>query len=202
MKFSKKYLIISIILLLQFSMASCTFQIDGGEKEDSSEFIDGVDGWRIEGDAKGDTGVIPNFSPIKGLDDSGYIYAIDDAVGGVWYFVAPSKYLGNKSEYFNGKLEFWLIQDSEMKKQFDDEDLIIKGDNGEMITYKHETYPTKEWTHYEVTLGGDKWLDEKGEIATEEKIKKVLTNVTKLMIRGEFEDGNDTGGLDGVHLLK
>ena len=173
------------------------------ETSNSSDFVTGVDGWTIEGDAKGGTGVIPNFSEINGVGNSGYIYAKDDVTGGVWYFVAPSKYHGDKSTLFNGKIEFYLIQDSSMTNQFDANDVIIEGTGGEKLILKHESYPTNSWTQYKINLNTDsQWLDENNNIASDEKIKRVLSIVSKIMIRGEFEDGEDTGGLDGFKFIE
>jgi len=173
------------------------------ETSDSSDFISGVDGWKIEGDAKGSEGLIPNFSEINGLGNSGYIYAKDDATGGIWYFVAPSKYYGDKSKFFNGKIEFYLIQDSNIANQFNANDIIIEGTSGKKIVYKHNNYPAKTWTKYQINLNSDsQWVDENGNIASDDTIKSILSNITKLMIRGEFEDGQDTGGLDGFKFLK
>ena len=169
----------------------------------SSDFVSDVDGWRIEGDAKGSQGVIPNFSEINGVGNSGYIYAKDDATGGVWYFIAPSKYHGDQSKFFNGKIECYLIQDSNMVNQFNNDDLIIQGVSGKKIIYKHENYPAKTWTKYQINLNSDsQWVDENGNITSDENIKTVLSNITKIMIRGEFEDGEDTGGLDGFKFMK
>ena len=199
------------IFKILLSALIVTLSIGCGDSDDeevketinSSDFISGVDGWKIEGDAAGSTGVIPNFSEMNGVGDSGYIYAKDDATGGVWYFVAPSKYHGDRSKFFNGKLEFYLIQDSNIANQFSANDIIIEGSSGEKIVYKHEAYPAKTWTKYEVSLSTDsQWLDKDGDIASDEKIKTVLSNITKIMIRGEFEDGEDTGGLDGFKFIK
>ena len=173
------------------------------ETDNSSDFITGVDGWKIVGDAKGSTGVIPNFSEINGVGDSGYIYAKDDVTGGVWYFLAPSKYHDDKSKFFNGKLEFYLIQDSRLANQFKDEDIIIQGASEEKIIFKHESFPTKSWTKYQILLNSkSNWLDEVGNAASNEKIKKILSHVTSIMIRGEFETGADTGGLDGFKFIE
>jgi len=199
-------LFISLISVAIIGCSETTEEEDKGsstETSNSSDFITGVDEWTIEGDAKGGTGIIPNFSEINGVGNSGYIYAKDDVAGGVWYFVAPSKYHGDKSALFNGKVEFYLIQDSSLANQFDADDIIIEGTAGEKIVLKHESYPTKSWTQYQVSLNTDsQWLDENNNIASNEKIKSVLSIVSKVMIRGEFETGEDTGGLDGFKFIE
>jgi len=169
----------------------------------SSVFISDVNGWTIEGDAQGVEGVIPNFSQTNGVENSGYIYAKDDASGGTWYFIAPDKYSGDLSKFIDGKLEFYLKQESNIKKQFEDNDIIIEGLLGEKIVYNYELYPTKEWTKYEIDFNVDSlWIDENNDTASNEKIESILSNITKIMIRGEFEDGPDIGGLDEFRLFK
>lgn len=200
-------LLFTLISILLFGCGESTDEKDNDNKTEetsnSSDFISGVDDWTIEGDAEGGRGLIPNFSAMNGVDNSGYIYAKDDVAGGVWYFVAPSKYRGDKSIFFNGKIKFYLIQDSDMSNQFTAKDVIIENISGEKIVYTHEAYPAITWTKYEINLNTDsQWLDENGDIASDEKIKDTLSNISKLMIRGEFESGIDTGGLDGFKFLK
>jgi hypothetical protein len=183
--------------------SSTTDPVPAEETEIISDFATGVDGWKIEGDGQGSTGVIPNFSELNGVGNSGYIYAEDDVTGGVWYFVAPSKFYGDKTAFFNGKIEFYLIQDSAMSNQFFYEDIIIEGTSGQKIIYNFENYPTKEWTKYEINLNTDsQWLDEVGTPISDDMIKSILSDITKIMIRGEFESGSDTGGLDGFQFVK
>lgn len=170
-----------------------------------SLFKDNAEGWKIVGDAQGGYEEA-SFSPDGGVI-SGYIYADDDVAGGVWYFAAPSSYQGNKLEYYGATLGFSLFQDSSMSDQFEREDIIFR--NGDkQITYVHsvEDYPGLEWTSYSVKIGfGQNWLKgdyNSGELATEADIKEVLSNVTDFWIRGEFESGPDTGGLDKVIIDK
>lgn len=183
---------------LAISLSSCKKDEEKPtENSNSTEFYEGTDQWKIEGDAQGGEVFDPSYSPIEGLDNTGYVYAEDDVAGGVWYFVAPSKYRGDKSKYFNGEINFWLIQVSALADQFNDEDVIIEGGANEKLIYYHNSYPGATWTNYRIVLNNSSgWLDENGTLATNDKIKSVLSNITKLSIRGEFENGSDTGGLD------
>jgi len=205
---SKTENILNVLLasLISLIAIGCTDDRDeeaAEETSNSSEFLTGVDGWTIEGDAEGGTGVIPNFSEINGVGNSGYIYAKDDVAGGVWYFVAPSKYHGDKTIFFDGKVEFYLIQDSSMQDQFFADDLLIEGVAGERIALRFDSYPKENWTKYQFFLSSkSQWRDESDNIASNNKIKRVLSSVSKIMIRGEFEDGPDTGGLDGFQLIE
>jgi len=203
-----KRLSIYLILTMSLVLFGCPCSIIDEpieETENTTDFISGADGWTIEGDAHGGEGLIPEFSDVNGLDNSGYIFAKDDVAGGVWYFVAPEKYLGNKSAFFNGMMRYWLIQKSARTYQFLREDVIIEGISNEriVINLPMENFPDTIWTKYQFTFNeSEAWVDENNQAATNQKIKSVLSNVTKLKIRGEFEGGPDTGGLDGFALIK
>ncbi|EPR70946.1 PKD domain-containing protein [Cyclobacterium qasimii] len=172
------------------------------EVEVASGFGDDADGWTIVGDASGGSNIDAAYSPFAGLDDSGYIYAEDKVTGGVWYFNAPNKYLGDKVGFYGGALTFWLIQDSNMRNQFNSKDVIIRG-NGKEMVYYHDVYPSKSWTSFTVPIdvvGG--WVDTAGEALTKEEMEEILAEVTSIWIRGEFETGADTGGLDQFEMIK
>ncbi len=201
-----KYLKSVIILTALFLFVACSSDDDSStpapnEPIVSSFFENDAEGWKIVGDAQGGY-VEPSYSPDGGVI-GGYIYADDDVAGGVWFFSAPSSYKGNKLDYYGATLEFNLFQDSNMSNQFEFDDILFR--NGDLqITYLHDqsNYPTGEWTPYSIPIkSGSGWLlgdYQSSEIATEEDIKEVLSNVTEFWIRGEFESGRDSGGLDKV----
>ncbi len=167
-----------------------------------SAFDNDADGWTIVGDAQGGSNLEASYSPFKGLDDSGYIYADDDVAGGVWYFSAPSKYLGNRSAFLGGELSFWLIQDSRMNNQFEARDVVIGG-NGTEISLRFESFPALTWTKYSIKLDASEgWLNESDQAATSAELTAVLGNMTSLLIRGEYQTGPDTGGLDQFEMKR
>ena len=168
-----------------------------------SQFKSDAEGWTITGDAQGSYSAA-SYSPDGGVFD-GYIYADDNVQGGVWYFTSPSDYHGKKSEYYGATLKFSLFQKSNRSNQFESDDIIFK--NGDLqITYVHKKvdYPGTEWTDYSVKISKDHWLKggyNSGIMATESEIRAVLSHVTQFSIRGEFESGPDTGGLDNVKII-
>ncbi len=199
----------SLILIMVLAIASC-----GKDDEQvivkvpaiNSDFDSGNDEWKIEGDANGGqvTDINPEFSSADGVDNSGHIFAVDDVAGGVWYFVAPSKYRGNKSEYFGGVLQYYLRQSS-IDSQFDADDIIIETANNEAIIYHYPTgtFPNVEWIKYDVRLDESaEWVDLTGQPVSNDQIKAALSNIVKLRIRGEFRSGQDTGRLDSFSFLK
>lgn len=160
-----------------------------------STFDTGIDGWSFVADVK-EFDWIPT-----GGNPGGYIEAVDYAYGDVWYFVAPEKFLGDKSAYAGGDLQFDLKQSS-LNNQFGDEDIVITG-GGKTIVFNTADNPGLDWTHYAVTLDtGTDWRIDwiNGAVASQADIDTVLSDVTSLWIRGEYVSGSDTGGLDNVVL--
>ncbi len=164
----------------------------------SSTFNSDNDGWKIEGDASSST-------PIYKLTDGnpgGYISADDTESSGTWFFSAPNKFLGDLSTLYDKNIEFDLRQHSNMTNQYNHigGDVIIEG-NGLVIVFNTTDNPSSVWTSYSIPVSADAgWslnnID--GNLANETEIRSVLTNVTKIKIRGEFESGPDIGDLDNV----
>lgn len=159
----------------------------------ASRFDSGIDGWSFVADVK-EFDWIPS-----GGNPGGFLQAVDYAHGDTWYFVAPEKFLGDKSAYIGGTLSFDLKQDP-ITSQFDQSDVLITG-GGRTIAFDTEENPGLDWTSYSVTLDtstdwrlGDIW----GEAASQAEIDAVLADIDSLWIRGEFVTGADTGGLDNV----
>ncbi|MEM9981893.1 MAG: laminin B domain-containing protein [Bacteroidota bacterium] len=164
-----------------------------------ASFENDADGWTITGDAQGGSNLEASYSPFEGLDNSGYIFADDDVAGGTWYFSAPQKLLGDLSTYAEGTMSYWMIQESARNNQFESRDVIVEN-NDNVIYYKYEnveSFPDTTWTEYTLRINAsDRWFNDENEPASNEEINAVLSNVTNLYIRGEFETGADTGGLD------
>lgn len=168
----------------------------------ADSFAQDAAGWTIVGDAQGGY-VVASYSEDGGVTD-GYIYAKDDVLGGVWYFNAPDQYLGDKSEYYNATMKFSLFQESAMSRQFEKSDIIIDGGE-KRISCQLPKFPGEEWEHYAIKINEEAgWVNgdfDSGSKATKSDIQAVLENVTSLQIRGEFETGPDTGGMDNFEIV-
>ncbi|GEP49862.1 hypothetical protein FNO01nite_05340 [Flavobacterium noncentrifugens] len=164
----------------------------------SSTFDSGIDNWLVVGDA---TSANPNFIA-EGGNPGGYLSADDTAAGGVWFWLAPAKFLGNQNTSFGKILSFDLKQSS-TSSQFDDSDIVIAS-SGLTIALDLAENPGIDWTHYAVRLDAtNAWKINTiadATLATSEEILAVLSDVTSLKIRGEYINGSDTGGLDNVLL--
>ena len=159
-------------------------------------FLTSANGWTITGDAQADS-VEPDFFGVGGNPD-GLISATDDVTGGVWYFTAPSKYFGDASAFY-GKWLRYDLEVTEITSPFDSPDVELSG-GGLVIVYDTSPDPGTTWTSYAVPLSEAGWklASLTGADVTAEQFSQVLSDVTALRIRGEFNTGSDTGKLDNV----
>jgi gliding motility-associated-like protein len=158
-----------------------------------------TDGWKVEGDAQNLT-ALPTFKPVGGNPD-GYAFSKDDATGGVWFWTAPKKYLGNKCNAYGKKFSFDLFT-NDLSKPFDNSDIIIASPFG-ILYYDTPNNPGLIWTKYSVKLDEtDNWRYNSlsGQKPTKAQFQQVLMEVTAIKIRGEYRVGPDEGGLDNVVL--
>lgn len=195
-----KIILITIVILLIVGIFIALGWYLLGSSPAVSDFNTDSEAWLITGDAQ--TGSSdPTYNESGGVDDSGYISADDDEHGGTWYFEAPEKFLGDKSSYFGGTLEYWLKQ-SDTSNQFSNDDIVIEGGE-DKIVYRFDDNPDTEWTKFSVALDdtADWYLnDHDGEQVDAEDIKRILSDIVSIRIRGEYRTGSDVGGLDSVRL--
>jgi hypothetical protein len=164
-----------------------------------STFSTDTEGWIVAGDAEGGTGN-PDYQSAEG-NPGGHLSADDDVTGGTWYWSAPQKFLGNQKAALNQKLSFDLKQ-SDTSAQFENSDVVLEG-NGMTLVLQLEAHPGTDWTAYTVMLNtSSAWKKDsaEGEVATLADIESVLSDLTRLWIRGEYIEGSDTGSLDNVRL--
>ncbi len=178
----------SFVLLLGAGLAGCTDVIA------NSDFEANADGWTMTGDVN----PVPELHATGG-NPGGCICGTDLDLGDIWYFVAPSKYLGNVSHAWGRRLT-WDLKGSSIYYQIKGRDVVMQGP-GLSIIYNIPSTPGLDWTPYEVTFDASSgWkIDTASQPdATEEDIKSVLANLHSLRIRGEFVDGPDHECLDNV----
>jgi hypothetical protein len=165
----------------------------------ASYFSTDDEGWTVTGDAQG-VSAKPVYQDSEG-NPGGYISARDDVAGGVWYWSAPDKFLGNRSSSYGEKFTFELKQSS-LENQFDADDLILVGKEMQLV-FNTLQNPELTWTRYTVILdeeAGWRYNDADGAMVNKDDLIKVLSNLVTLKIRGEYVTGEDTGGLDNVIL--
>jgi hypothetical protein len=165
----------------------------------SSTFDNSDEAWRVIGDAEGGTGE-PDWIDSGGNPGS-HLSADDDALGGIWYWQAPVKFYGDFSNAYGQTLTFDLKQDSAMVRQITNRKDVILSGGGKTIWLDRLDNPGSGWTSYTVYLDTtESWFMGNSTPAGEDDIRTVLGALDDIQIRGEYEDGNDTGGLDNVVL--
>lgn len=175
-------------LLLALALAGCSDEIA------SSDFEASADGWTMAGDVA----PAPELRATGG-NPGGCICGTDLMESDIWYFVAPSKYLGNVSRAY-GKHLTWDIKGSSQFYLIKGRDVVMQGP-GVSIIFNVDNAPGLDWTTYRATLDDKSgWkLDTPSQPdATADDIKSVLQNLHSLRIRGEFIDGPDRECLDNV----
>lgn len=179
-KFVRMYLILLFGLASAASGASVISTFDVNDE-----------GWRVAGDAASGT---PTYLA------GGWIEADDTVSGGVWYFDAPGKFLGDQSGSFGQSLNFDLMQTGS-GSQFNSSDVILNGGGIELtLDIASNPLPLGDWVAYSVLLSdAESWMNG-GVAASEADIQSVLGSLTRLRLRGEFITGPDTGSLDNVIL--
>ena len=185
--------------LLRNTLLAATAALSLSAVAATSTFELGAEGWTAAGDIEG-----PLTWLASGGNPGGHVQIDDLTTGGVTYFVAPVKFLGNQSAAAGTLLRFDLKQVYPGgANQFNDEDVILRG-NGLTLVYDTATNPTNgAWTSYAVPLSAAGWKLNalNGAAATDGQFASVLSNLTALNIRAEYQSGPDVGHLDNVALV-
>lgn len=161
-----------------------------------STFDNDNEGWVGSGDV---SNIVSKWFATGG-NPGGWAQVDDLSTGGVWYWQAPKKFLGNKCPAYGQLLSFDL-KTSTTVGGYDQDDVFLQG-NGTTIVFNFPNNPGLDWTHYEVKIDESaNWRINTitGAKATKAQILKVLSDLTIFKIRGEFARGtDDLGGLDNV----
>jgi hypothetical protein len=164
-----------------------------------STFDTDAEGWTAQGDVEG-----PLTWSATGGNPGGHAVIDDRTTGGVTYFVAPQVFLGNQSAALGTDLTFDLMQIYPgSPNQFDSSDVVLQG-GGLTLAFDTPDNPSNgSWTSYAVRLEAPGWKlnSLSGAQATPEQFATVLSNLTALRIRAEYQTGADIGHLDNVALV-
>lgn len=165
----------------------------------SSRFDAGTEGWTAIGDF-----AAPLSWSATGGNPGGHVFIPDQVIGGVTYFVAPSAFLGDQSAAFGTLLRFDLRQDFPgAANPFDERDVVLTGGGLTLVYDTSPNPPNGGWASYAVPLSAGGWRvgTLSGALATDGQMVSVLSGLTQLLIRAEFQTGSDTGRLDNVSLV-
>ncbi len=164
----------------------------------SSTFDDGTDGWLALNGAASFTWVA------SGGADGGFVQAADANGDALWFFRAPASYRGDQSAAYGGSLSYALkgltINGPHWQQHAD---VQLLGGNGVRLVYDGGFLPGADWSHFTVPLSADgHWrIDAAGGlVATEADLRSVLADVSDWRILGDYWQGIEVTGLDGVVL--
>ncbi|HEX8234065.1 MAG TPA: laminin B domain-containing protein [Caulobacteraceae bacterium] len=160
-----------------------------------SRFSKGLEGWSMQGDV----GTF-DWQPAGG-DPGGHIHWIDAASGSDSYFVAGSKFLGDQSAFYKGKLSYDIYDTGSDYSGVPDVEIT----GGGITLVRVMGQPGAGWTHVSAQLsvkGGWHVDSLGGAVATSAQIKAVLADVQEVIVRAEYVNGGEEGGLDNFMLFK
>jgi len=168
----------------------------------TSTFDTDRDGWTAIDNQSGPN---PTFQP-SGGNPGGFISVIDGVGGTATYFVAPLKFLANKSAYFGGTLQFDL--QVSVTPNSSTAGVRLRGGGITLVKLLTPEYSlpaiAPAWSTYTFRLDESvAWrvTSTTGPLATPAQIQTVLDSLTELAINGEYSTAAaDGGGLDNVVL--
>lgn len=179
--------------------ALATLLLCGAAQAATSTFDHDAEGWTAVGDSEG-----PLEWSATGGKPGGHVLIDDLTVGGFTYFIAPKAFLGNQSAAFGTALSFDLMQVySGRPNQVNQPDVILQG-GGLTLVYDTPTNPANgSWSSYAVPLQAGQWRLNSltGALASDAQMRSVLSNLTALKIRAEYQSGSDVGHLDNVSMV-
>lgn len=155
-----------------------------------STFDAGAEGWAAIDEGTHD---YTSIWQATGGNPGGYLQGNEPAAyGGDGYFNAPASWLGNWSAYAGGTISYDIKVISGSSVFFDPDVIISNGSNSVSWATTVSPYnPSRNWVHYEVALTTANFGA---------NLASVLSNVTRLQIRGEWINGTEQEGFDNVML--
>lgn len=125
-----------------------------------------------------------------------------------YYFIAPGKFTGNRSGYYDGTLRY-DVQMSSTNTSTQHAEVIIRSPTTSLFYYPTTPFQppaAPAWTTFSVRMNdvGGFWKTTDtptGQAATSTEIKAVLNSLTSLEIRGLYRDANTTTRLDNITLM-
>lgn len=164
----------------------------------SSDFGTGTEGWSAV------NGAVAFQYRDSGGDPGGFVLAADFDSSSLWFFLAPTEFLGDKSQALGGTLSFALkTQSVALPLGETRADVQLVGTNGVVLSYTAGILPTADWTTFTVPLLADgDWTvgTVSGPAASTADLQGVLSSLGALRIRGDYRQSIDATGLDNVVL--
>ncbi len=183
-----------IVYLLLIFPGACNSYLRLNPNAIMYNFDDGAQDWRVEGNSITGAVTNPKFDSNKG-NLGGCLVVVDDAPS-LWFFSAPAELVKKMASCY-GKAFMFDIKVSSADQRGNT--IILQGDKIQ-LTYSAANAPGPTWTTYYVKLDetGPWFKNASATIATKAEVQEVLQSLQKVLIRGDYKGGPDTGMLDNV----
>ncbi|WP_228845318.1 laminin B domain-containing protein [Phototrophicus methaneseepsis] len=158
-----------------------------------------LNNWALGGDSS---------DPVFLFDDpaapDGALCGTDQAQGETWFFSADPAFVSEVNASYGQTLSYDIrISEGNTDNAYDDFDVELVVGNGIVLHYTSGSYPTSEWTHFEVKLDETAgWVDVDGFMDTSDPalFAQMIQDVTQVNIRGEYIVGDDTACITNVQI--
>lgn len=161
-----------------------------------TSFETNTEGWTLSGDASSEGWVATGGNP------DGAMHWVDAAAGTDSVWNSGAQFAGNRSNFYGGILSYDIEVSGNSYDAGWTAYLINSATNAQL--YVHLSQPTSgNWNHITLNLDtSTAWtLGMGGATATEADIRGFLQNFGGFVIRAEYVNGNESGGLDNVALV-
>jgi len=161
----------------------------------ASDFSFDNDGWLVVGDVASST-----YDPVNG-NPAGSFHYVDLAIGDDVYYLAPLKFLGDKSAFHHGTLSYDVFTTGNVN--YNGPDVVMTGADGTILVLDFPVIAKNVWTHNVAVLDTTaNWRGgtTAGAAGSDAQIQGVLSNLIEIKIIGEFVNGPETGNIDNVIL--
>lgn len=120
-------------------------------------------------------------------------------IGHVQYWKAPPSYLGDKSAWLGGQLRYDVKVQTALGN-FAQEDVLLTGNGITLAWFANQNPSSNVWTTFTVPLQAAAWRvgTRTGPVATPAELASVLSSLSSVYLRGEFQNGVDILFLDNV----
>ena len=190
----KKIILISFLLFAVVSLAQAAPLL--------STFDNDTEGWSTWSTVSGDVTSIGYDAANKGVT------GVDKSLGGIWYFMSPDSWAGDWRQYIGGTIEWDIaMTDWDSGGNFvigQNPDLTILGSSGNpaarLRAYSSPSLALNTWLHFSFNSIPESFILYPDISESGIGFADVLSDVSRIYIRGEYINGADAAMLDNVRV--
>lgn len=191
----------SLLRLIRLCLLFATLAASARAQVVLSDFETGLDGWLPYTAGTHDAAVSVSWNATAGVGGSGALVLNDPGTGADDYFVAPAKFLGDKSSCYGGTLSFALELTLSAVSGLP-ENLLLTGGGLTIAASLSPAPTTGGFTSYSLSLVETSgWhLAGTATAPTQMQMQSILGNLTEFRLLGDWGNGAEAARLDNVRL--